>query len=117
MIGLDIPKHGEPAYPVESYGNGWEIPSEERKIPFPFYQTSITTFVNVIPTKNGQSKEPAMQHGQPGQAIYQNEQPKVNHSQIPLDLPDKDTSLENPGRKPSVEATDERTYGNMDTAF
>nr|XP_058965913.1 putative ammonium transporter 1 [Pocillopora verrucosa] len=115
--GLDIPKHGEPAYPVESYGNGWEIPSEERKIPFPFYQTSITTFVNVIPTKNGTYKEPAMQHGQPGQAIYQNEQPKVNHSQIPLDLPDKDTSLENPGRKPSVEATDEHTYGNMDTAF
>ncbi|XP_033752653.1 putative ammonium transporter 1 isoform X1 [Pecten maximus] len=22
--GLDIPKHGEPAYPVESYGHGWE---------------------------------------------------------------------------------------------
>lgn len=22
--GLDIPKHGEPAYPLESYGNGWE---------------------------------------------------------------------------------------------
>ena len=68
MIGLDIPKHGEPAYPVESYGNGWEIPSEERKIPFPFYQTSITTFVNVIPTTNGTYKEPAIQHGQPGQA-------------------------------------------------
>lgn len=23
FIGLDIPKHGEPAYPAESYGHGW----------------------------------------------------------------------------------------------
>ncbi|XP_022793819.1 putative ammonium transporter 1 [Stylophora pistillata] len=25
-IGLDIPKHGEPAYPLDSYGNGWSDP-------------------------------------------------------------------------------------------
>jgi hypothetical protein len=23
MSGLDIPKHGEPAYPLASYGDGW----------------------------------------------------------------------------------------------
>ena len=23
VAGLDIPKHGEPAYPWESYGHGW----------------------------------------------------------------------------------------------
>lgn len=23
VAGLDIPKHGEPAYPLESYGHGW----------------------------------------------------------------------------------------------
>ena len=23
FLGLDIPKHGEPAYPLESYGDGW----------------------------------------------------------------------------------------------
>jgi len=22
--GLDIPKHGEPAYPADAYGHGWE---------------------------------------------------------------------------------------------
>eukprot|EP00058_Branchiostoma_floridae_P024889 XP_002610379.1 hypothetical protein BRAFLDRAFT_72413 [Branchiostoma floridae] len=25
LRGLDIPKHGEPAYPTESYGHGWTI--------------------------------------------------------------------------------------------
>ena len=24
FAGLDIPKHGEPAYPIEAYGHGWE---------------------------------------------------------------------------------------------
>eukprot|EP00057_Strongylocentrotus_purpuratus_P029558 XP_011684032.1 PREDICTED: putative ammonium transporter 1 [Strongylocentrotus purpuratus] len=24
LKGLDVPKHGEPAYPIESYGSGWE---------------------------------------------------------------------------------------------
>ena len=23
LTGLDIPKHGEPAYPIASYGDGW----------------------------------------------------------------------------------------------
>ena len=23
VLGLDIPKHGEPAYPAEAYGHGW----------------------------------------------------------------------------------------------
>lgn len=23
LVGLDIPKHGEPAYPAEAYGHGW----------------------------------------------------------------------------------------------
>ena len=25
LTGLDIPKHGEPAYPVASYGDGWTV--------------------------------------------------------------------------------------------
>ena len=23
LVGLDIPKHGEPSYPAEAYGHGW----------------------------------------------------------------------------------------------
>ena len=23
VLGLDISKHGEPAYPLDSYGDGW----------------------------------------------------------------------------------------------
>lgn len=113
--GLDIPKHGEPAYPVESYGNGWEPSSEEGKTSFPFYQTSINAFVYVTPTKNGQIKQPGMQHGQPGQVVYQNGQP-VNHSNVHLDLPDRDASPENPSHKSNV-VEDGHTYENMDTAF
>ncbi len=28
LPGLDIPKHGEPAYPLESYGDGWSAADE-----------------------------------------------------------------------------------------
>ncbi len=28
IAGLDIPKHGEPAYPLESQGDGWTATNE-----------------------------------------------------------------------------------------
>ena len=36
VLGLDIPKHGEPAYPLESYGDGWtEITAQAfKKLPY-----------------------------------------------------------------------------------
>ena len=51
ILGLDIPKHGEPAYPLASYGDGWgsgESPAAQRQtLPF-------TTQVNIVnPTQNG----------------------------------------------------------------
>ena len=51
ILGLDIPKHGEPAYPLASYGDGWgsgESPAAQRQnLPF-------TTQLNIVnPTQNG----------------------------------------------------------------
>ncbi|XP_078670890.1 putative ammonium transporter 1 [Branchiostoma floridae x Branchiostoma belcheri] len=39
--GLDIPKHGEPAYPQESYGHGWLLETAEDKLPKCRAQKSI----------------------------------------------------------------------------
>ena len=56
ILGLDIPKHGEPAYPLESYGDGWgsgESPAAQRhSLPF-------TTRLNIVgPTQNGHNPAP-----------------------------------------------------------
>ncbi|XP_063960880.1 putative ammonium transporter 1 [Lytechinus pictus] len=32
MKGLDIPKHGEPAYPLESYGHGWAESNQDNGV-------------------------------------------------------------------------------------
>lgn len=39
LIGLDIPKHGEPAYPLDSYGDGWSADSPSAQH-FPYYKTN-----------------------------------------------------------------------------
>ena len=64
ILGLDIPKHGEPAYPLASYGDGWgsgESPAAQRQnLPF-------TTQLNTVgPTQNGHSPAP-VQNGTPVQ--------------------------------------------------
>ena len=39
--GLDIAKHGEPAYPLDSYGHGWgEQPDPVKTIPLVHKSTS-----------------------------------------------------------------------------
>lgn len=50
--GLDIPKHGEPAYPLDSYGDGWstETPPEAPKLPFIHKSNSQ---VNLAGVENG----------------------------------------------------------------
>ena len=51
--GLDIPKHGEPAYPLESYGDGWtEQPVPLKTIPFVHKSTSQ---LNLAHLQNGSS--------------------------------------------------------------
>ena len=64
ILGLDIPKHGEPAYPLESYGDGWgsgESPAAVRQN-FPF-----TTQLNIIgPVQNGHNPGP-VKNGEPVQ--------------------------------------------------
>ena len=56
ILGLDIPKHGEPAYPPASYGDGWgscESPTAQKQnLPF-------TTQLNIVgPTHNGHNPAP-----------------------------------------------------------
>lgn len=64
LKGLDIPKHGEPAYPLSSYGHGWgsgESPAAGRQS-FPF-----TTQLNIIgPVHNGHNPAPE-KNGEPVQ--------------------------------------------------
>ena len=51
--GLDIPKHGEPAYPLDSYGDGWtEKPAPLKTIPFVHKSTSQ---LNLAHLQNGSS--------------------------------------------------------------
>ncbi|OWF37328.1 putative ammonium transporter 1 isoform X2 [Mizuhopecten yessoensis] len=45
MKGLDIPKHGEPAYPVEAYGHGWEEKGDTLRS---MIKKSTTTFHNTM---------------------------------------------------------------------
>ena len=60
-LGLDIPKHGEPAYPLSSYGHGWsESPSAPRQN-FPFYQTNgVPQAVEVKSNQDGGVHNPAV---------------------------------------------------------
>ena len=55
VAGLDIPKHGEPAYPLASYGDGWssESPPTPKHLPY---------------TYNGHANE-AVQNGRPLQEL------------------------------------------------
>lgn len=61
LKGLDIPKHGEPAYPLSSYGHGWsESPSAPRQN-FPFYQTNdVPQAVEVKSNQDGGVHNPAV---------------------------------------------------------
>lgn len=53
LKGLDIPKHGEPAYPLDSYGDGWsEQPDPVKTIPFVHKSTSQ---LNLAHLQNGSS--------------------------------------------------------------
>lgn len=60
-LGLDIPKHGEPAYPLSSYGDGWsESPSAPRHV-FPYYQTNgAPQTEEVRPNQEGGVHNPAV---------------------------------------------------------
>ena len=62
-LGLDIPKHGEPAYPLESYGDGWnESPSAKRQT-FPFTQHP-PILQSHVSLRNGQPPNGSKRNGQ-----------------------------------------------------
>ncbi|XP_060080863.1 putative ammonium transporter 1 [Ylistrum balloti] len=50
LKGLDIPKHGEPAYPVESYGHGWGEKGDTIKS---MIKDSTAVFSKTIEGENG----------------------------------------------------------------
>ena len=56
VIGLDIPKHGEPAYPVASYGDGWSAGTANP------YLRNLPVYLNlgfqVDPTENSKPQSP-----------------------------------------------------------
>ncbi|XP_022793779.1 putative ammonium transporter 1 [Stylophora pistillata] len=63
LKGLDIPKHGEPAYPLESYGDGWnESPSAKRQT-FPFTQHP-PILQSHVSLRNGQPPNGSKRNGQ-----------------------------------------------------
>ena len=67
FLGLDIPKHGEPAYPLESYGHGWgsgKFPAAgAMELPFTleFKTTSPHEDPGPKPVQNGQQSMPGSQ--------------------------------------------------------
>lgn len=52
LKGLDIPKHGEPAYPLDSYGDGWSADSPSAQH-FPYYKSN--SHINLA-TMNGHNQ-------------------------------------------------------------
>ncbi|XP_027047249.1 putative ammonium transporter 1 isoform X2 [Pocillopora verrucosa] len=60
--GLDIPKHGEPAYPLASYGDGWsESPSAPRQtLPFS-HSNGVTPVQSNYPEKGGGIDNPSLE--------------------------------------------------------
>ena len=62
VLGLDIPKHGEPAYPLASYGDGWsESPSAPRQtLPFS-HSNGVTPVQSNYPEKGGGIDNPSLE--------------------------------------------------------
>ena len=67
FLGLDIPKHGEPAYPLESYGDGWgsgKFPTgETMELPFTLQLKTTPSHEDPSPTpvQNGHPSMPGSQ--------------------------------------------------------
>ena len=67
FLGLDIPKHGEPAYPLASYGDGWgsgkSPATETMELPFTLQLKSASPHEGPSPTpvQNGLPSMPGPQ--------------------------------------------------------
>lgn len=73
-LGLDIPKHGEPAYPLDSYGDGWSSDSLSAQ-PLPYIHKS-TSHLNIAPV-NGHNQISPNGKGVPNQGVVVVENPAV----------------------------------------
>ncbi|KAL9955945.1 hypothetical protein ACROYT_G037351 [Oculina patagonica] len=89
LKGLDIPKHGEPAYPPASYGDGWG-------------STTQLNLSYLVPIHNGhplRSPAPVQNGHSNGNHVTiqngQNGQPRLNHSPVQNSHPNTTASQEN----------------------
>ena len=66
FLGLDIPKHGEPAYPLASYGDGWGYgksqAGETKEFHLQLKLASPHKGGSPNPVQNGQSSMPGSQN-------------------------------------------------------
>lgn len=74
LKGLDIPKHGEPAYPLDSYGDGWSAETLSAQ-PLPYIHKS-TSHLNIAPV-NGHNQISPNGKGVANQGVVVVENPAV----------------------------------------
>lgn len=75
LKGLDIPKHGEPAYPLDSYGDGWgsePTSAEPKQIPFVHKSTSQ---LNLAHIQNGHPSSTPKEKGISNPTLVEVENP------------------------------------------
>lgn len=83
VLGLDIHKHGEPAYPLASYGDGWgsaaSPAAETNSLPFTIQLKFAPPHKGRSPTpvQNGQSNTPSSRDNVIANPGAVNENPKA----------------------------------------
>ena len=80
--GLDIPKHGEPAYPLDSYGDGWSSSTSAKRQTLPFTQ-SPTILPSHVSLRNGQHPNDSIHNGQAFNPVQNDQLTDVEENVIP----------------------------------
>ena len=94
---MDIPKHGEPAYPIESYGDGWtEITAQAFK-KLPYTKSVQDLLVMMEQGRAEETAEVANGHGEPA-----NDRPKPKEINLSSDDISYGIVLNFGGRKHSI---------------
>ncbi|RMX43323.1 hypothetical protein pdam_00014952 [Pocillopora damicornis] len=82
LLGLDIPKHGEPAYPLDSYGDGWSSSTSAKRQTLPFTQ-SPTILPSHVSLRNGQHPNGSIHNGQAFNPVQNDQLTDVEENVIP----------------------------------
>lgn len=82
LKGLDIPKHGEPAYPLDSYGDGWSSSTSAKRQTLPFTQ-SPTILPSHVSLRNGQHPNGSIHNGQAFNPVQNDQLTDVEENVIP----------------------------------